>query len=249
MSEGVRPSEDILAIAVVDESTARPVATCGTAFLIADGLAVTAWHCVRDLLKPGQRYVVCRKRGPDVYDPFPLSDIVQHPAGRDLALGRVPLRASQRFALFMPAVQPGMHVWTFGYPATQLRHDAHGNNVFALGPRYLEGYVTRTFIYPEGPGGPSPAHELDIQVPGGLSGAPIFFQGTDAILGVVFHAHEVETVESFSSVDPVTGERQPEIVRVIYFGLAYPLDTLLELRGPATDDRPLRELVSDVQKP
>jgi hypothetical protein len=88
-----------------------------------------------------------------------------------------------------------MHVWTFGYPATHVRQDAHGNKVFALGPRYLEGYVTRTFIYPEGPGGPSPAHELDIQVPGGLSGAPVFFQGTDAILGVVFHAHEVETVE------------------------------------------------------
>jgi hypothetical protein len=141
-----------------------------------------------------------------------------------------------------------MHVWTFGYPATQLRHDAHWNKVFALGPRYLEGYVTRTFIYPEGPGGPSPAHELDMRVPGGLSGAPVFFQGTDAILGVVFHAHEVETVEEFGSVDPVTGKREPEIVRVIYFGLAYPLDILLELRGPATNDRPLRELVSRAQR-
>jgi hypothetical protein len=86
-------------------------------FLIADGLLVTAWHCVREPLKPGQRYVVCRKRGPDVYDPFPLDDIVPHPAGRDLALGRVPLAATQRFSLFRTAVQPGMHVWTFGYPA------------------------------------------------------------------------------------------------------------------------------------
>jgi len=117
-----------------------------------------------------------------------------------------------------------------------------------LGPRYLEGYVTRTFVYPEGPGGPSPAHELDIQVPGGLSGAPVFFQGTDAILGVVFHAHEVETVETFSSVVAVTGKREPEIVRVIYFGLAYPLDTILELRGPVTNDRPPREVLSGARR-
>lgn len=249
MSEGVTPSDDILPIAVIDEASGRPVAACGTAFLIADGLAVTAWHCVRDPLKPGQRYVVCRKRGPDVYDPFPLSDIVQHPTGRDLALGHVPLPATQRFALFMPTVQPGMHVWTFGYPATQLRRNSDGNKVFALGPRYLEGYVTRTFIYPESPGGPSPAYELDMQVPGGLSGAPVFLQGTDAILGVVFHAHEVETVEAFGYVDPATGKREPEIVRVIYFGLAYPLDTLLALRGPATNDRPLRNVVPGAHNP
>lgn len=247
MGSGVTPSEDILSIAVIDEAAARAVAVCGTGFLIADGLLVTAWHCVREPLKPGQRYVVCRKRGPDVYDPFPLDDIVQHPAGRDLALGRVPLAATQRFSLLRTAVQPGMHVWTFGYPAPQLRYDDHGNRVFALGPRYLEGYVTRTFLYPQGPGGPTPAHELDMQVPGGLSGAPIFLEDTDAILGVIFHAHEVETVESFSSVDPATGKRQPEIVRVIYFGLAYPLDILLELRGPATNDRALRELLSSAR--
>lgn len=247
MENGVAPWKDILPIVVLDEATARPVAVCGTGFLIADGLLVTAWHCVRDPLKQGQGYFVCRKRGPDIYDPFPLDDIIQHPAGRDLALGRVPLAATQRFSLFMPAVKPGMHVWTFGYPAPQVRHDDQGKKMFALGPRYLEGYVTRTFIYPGGLGGPSPAHELDMQVPGGLSGAPVFFQGTDAILGVVFHAHEVETVEVFRSVDPVTGKQQPEIVRVIYFGLAYPLDAVLELRGPATNDRALRDLKSDAQ--
>ena len=48
-------------------------------------------------------------------------------------------------------------------------------------------------------------------------------------------------------MDPRTGKREPEIVRVIYFGLAYTLDTLLELRGPATNDRPLRELVFEAQ--
>src|SRR4030095_5259710 len=71
VGSGVTPSEDILPIALIDEAAARAVAVCGTGFLIADGLIVTAWHCVREPLKPGQRYVVCRKRRPDVYDPFP----------------------------------------------------------------------------------------------------------------------------------------------------------------------------------
>ena len=92
-------------------------------------------------------------------------------------------------------------------------------------------------------GGPSPVWELDMQVPGGLSGAPLFFQGTDAVLGVVFHAHEVETVETFRCVDPVTGKREPEIVRVIYFGLAHPMELVLELRGQASGGRALRELM------
>ena len=243
MENGITPTNDILPIVVLDEAAQRPVAVCGTGFLIADDLLVTAWHCVRDKLKPGHRYVVCRKRGPDVYDPYPLDDIVQHTAGRDLALGRVPLAAKERFKLFLEPVKPGMHVWTSGYPATQVRRDSEGKEVLVLGPRYLEGYVTRTFIYPEGLGGPAPAHELDMQVPGGLSGAPLFFQGTDAILGVLFHAHEVETVEVFRSVDPATGNRQPEIVKVIYFGLAYPIDTVLELSGPASNGRALRELM------
>jgi hypothetical protein len=41
VNEGVTPSHDILPIAVVDESTARAIAACGTAFLIADGIAIT----------------------------------------------------------------------------------------------------------------------------------------------------------------------------------------------------------------
>jgi hypothetical protein len=243
MVEGITPSNDILPIAVLDVATGRTVAVCGTGFLIADGLLVTAWHCVREDLGPGRRYVACRKRGPDLYDAFPLEDIAQHPAGRDLALGRVRLEAREQFKVYPEPVKPGLHVWTFGYPATQVREDAHGKQVFALGPRYLEGYVTRSFIFPDGMGGPSPVHELDMQVPGGLSGAPVFFQGTDAIVGVVFHAHEVETIETFRSVDPVTGKRSPEIVRVIYFGLAHPIDLVLELRGPVSDGRALRELM------
>ena len=243
MEDGVLPSNDVFPIIVLDESTQRPVAVCGTGFLIADGILVTAWHCVRDKLPSGQQYVVARKRGPDVYDPFPLTDIVQHPSGRDLAVGRVPLGAKERFKLFLEPVKPAMRVWTFGYPATQLRHDDEGQPVFALGPRYLEGYVTRTFRYPARIGGPTVVHELDMRVTGGLSGSPVFFHGTDAILGVVFDVYEAETVETFATVDAATGKRLPEIVRVTYFGLAQTIQSVLELRGPASGDRDLRELM------
>jgi hypothetical protein len=227
----------------VGGASQRPVSVCGTGFLLADGILVTAWHCVRATLPAGHRYVVCRKRGPDVYDPFPVLDVAQHPQGRDLAVCHVPLEAREHFKIFTDPVKPGMHVWTFGYPATQLSEGTDGHPVFHLGPRYLEGYITRGFIFPDGLGGPSPVWELDMQVPGGLSGAPIFFQGTDAVLGMVFHAHEVETVETFRSVDPVTGKRQPEIVRVIYFGLAHPVDLVLDLCGQASSGKALRELM------
>jgi hypothetical protein len=243
VDDGIAPHNDILPIVVLDEARQRPVSVCGTGFLVANGILVTAWHCVRNPLPAGQGYVVCRKRAPDVYDPFPMLDIVQHPRGRDLALCHVPLQAREAFKIFTDPVKPGMHVWTFGYPATQVSEGLDGHPVFHLGPRYLEGYITREFIFPDGLGGPSPVYELDMQVPGGLSGAPIFFQGTDAILGVIFHAHEVETVETFRSVDPTTGKRQPEIVRVIYFGLAHPVELVLELRGPVSGDRALQELM------
>ncbi|MBZ0159010.1 MAG: serine protease [bacterium] len=243
VEEGVAPYNDILPIVVLDEARQRPTAVCGTGFLVGDGILVTAWHCVRGALPAGQRYIVCRKRAPDLYDPFPILDIAQHPAGRDLALCHVPLKVREHFKIFTDPVKPGMHVWTFGYPATHVSQDAHGELVFHLGPRYLEGYITRGFVFPEAMGGPSGVWELDMQVPGGLSGAPLFFQGTDAALGVVFHAHEVETVETFRSIDPVTGKREPEVVRVIQFGLAHPIELVLELQGQASGGRVLRELM------
>jgi hypothetical protein len=129
---GVTPSEDILAIAVIDEASPRAVAVCGTGFLIADGLLVTAWHCVREPLKPGQRYVVCRKCGPDVYDPFPLDDIVQHPAGRDLASEGSHLQQLSG-SPFSDRGSTGNARLDVRVPRPQLRYDDHGNRVLMLG--------------------------------------------------------------------------------------------------------------------
>jgi hypothetical protein len=81
MEDGIVATNDILPIVAVDERTSRPVAVCGTSFLIADGVFVTAWHCVQSALPSGQRYVVLRKRAPNVYDPSPLDGVVQHPSG------------------------------------------------------------------------------------------------------------------------------------------------------------------------
>jgi hypothetical protein len=96
-----------------------------------------------------------------VYDPFPVLDVAQHPQGRDLAVCHVPLEAREHFKIFTDPVKPGMPVWTFGYPATQIREGPDGHPVFHLGPRYLEGYITRGFVFPYGLGGPSPVWELD----------------------------------------------------------------------------------------
>jgi hypothetical protein len=89
-----------------------------------------------------------------------------------------------------------------------------------------------------------PSYELDMPAPEGLSGSPLL-SGDDMVIGVVYGNNEVATIDQFSSIDPTTGERQPEIQRVVSFALAYHTDALSNLTGKATHGVALKEYLKD----
>jgi hypothetical protein len=53
--------------------------------------------------------------------------------------------------------------------------------------------------------------------------------------------HEATLIDEFAWVDPETGERTPEVQKIVSFGLASDLDTLLDARGVATGGAPLAD--------
>ena len=65
------------------------------------------------------------------------------------------------------------------------------------------------------------------------------------VYGVIYGSRGVEAIDQFASVDPDSGERTPEVVRLTTFGLAHHTETIVEAAGQATGGRPLRELVAE----
>jgi hypothetical protein len=79
--------------------------------------------------------------------------------------------------------------------------------------------------------------------PAGISGAPLI-RGTRSVVGVVFGTNDVATVESLAQVDPDTGKREPEVLRVVSFGLAHVTATLWEASSTATGGGPIGALAT-----
>jgi hypothetical protein len=132
----------------------------------------------------------------------------------------------------------GASVVSWGYPLSKFQQRADGGRTFILDPRYLEGYVTRPFQDDDRGFGVTQAYELDMPTPEGLSGAPLLKMGTTEVVGVVYGTNEVAIIKHFERVDE-EGRREPEVQRVVTFGLAHHTSSLHSLRGPATGDVPL----------
>jgi hypothetical protein len=79
--------------------------------------------------------------------------------------------------------------------------------------------------------------------PAGLSGAPLFKVGTLQVVGMVYGTNEVGQIVEWGSKDPNTGERRPDVERIQAFGLAHQEFTLHRVRGPASENKRLGELV------
>jgi hypothetical protein len=143
----------------------------------------------------------------------------------------------------MPTLR-GENVESYGYPLMPppVTDPETGRLVFDLtGPRLLKGYVMRNFEYrPPGRSGVA-SSELDMPAPEGLSGAPMVRADTAEVLGVIYGVNEVAKIDSLAYVDERTGERRPEIQRLVTFGLAHYTEPLWQASGPATDGRPLQE--------
>ena len=213
----------------------------GTGCLVANGLLLTCWHCVASDPGPDQVYMVLINEH-DVFKTRELTDISQS-GNSDLATARVDLSPSFRPALSSRSPSYGVEVWTFGYPFTTGEAAEGYELMFELQQRHLRGYVTRPFIFRHRTYGEVPSYELDMFVPSGLSGAPLLLRQSDELVGVVYGSHDVAKIEESATVDPDSGERTPEVQRIVSFGLAHQLKTLRSVSGTATGGRRLDELV------
>jgi len=101
----------------------------------------------------------------------------------------------------------------------------------------------RSFYHEHQTYGRIPSYELDMPTPAGLSGAPLVKVGSPEVIGVIYGSNDVATIEQEASVNPQTGKREPEIQRIISFGLAHYTETLRNLQGIATGGLPLHQYI------
>lgn len=239
--KGMVMGRDVLPIFVIPKADPiNPVSFQGTGFLIGLGLMITCWHCVREALPADQDYAVGVKSDDhDTYDSYVLSDISQDENGTDLATARVNLQPHLPLVLDNSTVQTGSDVLTYGYPLTDSQLIQNGQIDFILNPRYLQGYVTRSFWYQPPEFGKVKSYELDMLTPAGLSGAPLIRLRTHQVVGVIYGSNDVGSIDQFASVNPETGQREPEVQRIVSFGLAHHTETINNLIGAATKNQPL----------
>lgn len=216
----------------------------GTGFVIAPGVLVTCWHCVAAKLPKDQFYAaIVQLEDSSGYRAVYLRDITRHSDGLDLAVAKVEHAPPTLLTLASKAVRMGTSVLSWGYPLATFNIGPDGAKTFILNPRHLEGYVTRAFKDEDRGLGPADAYELDMPTPEGLSGAPLIKMGTSEVVGVVYGTNEVGLIKHFERIDE-EGRREPEIQRVVTFGLAHYTASLHSLRGPATDGLPLAEYIN-----
>lgn len=99
----------------------------------------------------------------------------------------------------------------------------------------------RSFYYEHQTYGQTPSYELDMPTPAGLSGAPLVKTGSKEVVGVIYGSNDVATIEQEASINSESGKREPEIQRIISFGLAHYTETLKNLKGAATKGLPLQQ--------
>lgn len=221
----------------------RIVSFQGTGFLLGPKLLVTCWHVVDCEISESQALVIAHQRdGTNAYRLEPLLDIAQDMNGRDLAIARVMLEPKCRLEIAEQGAPMGTDVFSFGYPLTEKR--LSGADIrFRLHPRYLQGYVVRSFMHELTHFGPTPAYEVDIPAPAGLSGAPLIKRGSREVLGVVYGTHDVSRTEEVASIDPETGAKHPEVQRIVSFCVAHLTSSVLGLSHPKWEGKQLRDFI------
>jgi hypothetical protein len=242
---GISFQDHILPIVVASGSreNLQVVSFEGTGFVMSAGVLVTCWHCVAAQLPTGTRYAaVLSSPSLSQYRAALLSEITQHPLGIDLAVARIDHRPTSLLRLSGSPLNMGADVTSQGYPFSNFERKPDGSRTLMLNSRYLQGYVTRSFLDADRGFGPTEAYELDMPTPEGLSGAPLIKMGSLDVVGVIYGTSEVSQIKHFERIDD-RGQREPEVVRVVTFGLAHNTSSLHSLKGPATNNLPLIEFL------
>ena len=238
---------DVFPIFVARRDTGELLSFEGTGFILSPGIFVTCGHCVGKKLERDLAYGVGLKQSNGGYNVVFPKDLERDGRGADLALGSLQVEPSISFELAEEPAPYGTDVWSFGYPLTQPEKGPEGNLKFRLNPRFLQGYITRPFYYQHPSGTIVKSYELDMPTPAGLSGAPLIIVGTKKVIGVVYGSHDVATIEQLSRIDPQTGKREPEIQRIISFGLAHYTDTLRNASAIVTNGKSVAEYLEEAR--
>jgi hypothetical protein len=220
----------------------------GTAFVPAPGVVVSCAHCFGGL---DEWEYALAKVVVDESSPVGLiTDIALHPDGYDLAVGRV---SDARFRPLPPFELKdagiGADVLAPGYPLPRRWRRSMDEPVqFEVTVRGLRGHVTSDGIVSGlGQYGSLPSVEVDMQIPGGLSGAPLFdwgfIQNPLKLVGVVRGTSVL--LSTRDEPFPADEDDDADEVERHTFGLASPAIAVASLRGPATDGRPLGEIISE----
>lgn len=216
----------------------------GTGFVVAPGVLVTCWHCVRPTGEG--EHVAVGFHGGEISH-YLLSKIAQDPCGADLATAALDCEPWVPVYVSPEGGTVGNDVWAVGFPFPDSDLLPSGMRTWQPVPRLLRGYVTRHFQNTNHRTfGPQQSYELDMTMPSGMSGAPILERPSSqeglGLLGVAYGGHDSYSIMEETTVGEKSGERL-EVRRYVSFGWAHHQDRLLALRGQATDDRPLRELL------
>lgn len=221
----------------------RLVRFAGTGFHAGKGVLVTCWHCVSEELPENHFYGVLVREG-EGYTARALGMVAQDPSGKDLATAKT--------APDLPGVSPAFttepaqeleDVCAFGYPFSGVTPEKpEVGRLPEIYLRTLKGYVVRRFHHEQPGFGLTHSYELDMLAPEGLSGAPLMTPAWE-IMGVVYGTIETAAIAEWASVDE-QGKRTPEVQRLVSFALAHHTDSLIDLSGPATSGRTLREYLT-----
>lgn len=207
----------------------------GTAFFVTKrGDAITANHVVPkpDDLEPGKRVVAIVQRGGTQEVCW-----ITHAAAFDkcdFALIHVNLEETKYLTLSDEDVLPGSDIQLIGVPS---------HEVWLSGKemRILKGHVTLV----------AKQLELNIPIPIGMSGSPIFL-GTKVVAYATQSVKSEEVEDYTEEVELISNNREQiritKVIRVTQYGLAYPFSKLRDEVSPIFDGKSLMDLISDRNK-
>lgn len=239
------PESSILPIFIYSPTETRQKLNFkGTGFVTNRLIFITCWHCVKHPLTSDQRYVAVIKNGEgEGWKAIDLINLEQDANGNDIATANIEIvpEITPRLSIAADNMLMGTDVCTYGYPHIDVRKQESGEIQYILNGRYLKGYIMRGFFCEHLEHREVKSYELSFPAPEGLSGSPLIRVGSGDVVGIIYGNIDVATIEHTAIFDPETGNREPEIQRIISFGLAHYTDTLRNARGKATQGKTIAE--------
>ena len=221
----------------------------GTGFSIGDnGFFLSAAHVINsaviDAASQENVIVAMTKRLNDGQRKwFPVKILkVESRKGRDLVIGKLDASLPKFFSAENSDAYGWEDVHVFGYPDSR-KKGLDGN--FEFNPIFLKGYITRR-LEAQHVSLPTWTNscELNFAIPLGVSGSPVFRQGSDhSLIGIALGSVDFTTsLYEYTEVDKDKGTYRENTKQVQQFGVAMRIYDALDWEPEITDGKSLREL-------